>query len=88
MGAKVTDEQVESIFAAADEDDNAKLSFQEFLVFLCIGYLLEELPEIEGFQTAFATTLDAFDVFDVVRRPLQSALPRTFGVTAVEAQSD
>lgn len=69
MGGEVTEEKIESIFSAADEDDNKKLTFQEFLVFLCIGYLLEELPAIEGFQTAFATALDAFDVFDVVRCP-------------------
>ena len=65
MGADVSDDEVKAIFAAADDDGNAKLSFQEFLVFLCVGYLLKKLPEVEGFATAFATAVDAFDVFDV-----------------------
>ena len=68
MGAKVSDDEVKEIFAAADDDSNAKLSFHEFLVFLCVGYLLNKLPEIEGFGAAFTTAVDAFDVFDVANQ--------------------
>jgi len=72
MGADVSDDEVKEIFAAADDDGNAKLSFQEFLVFLCVGYLLKKIPEVEAlveshrgvFRTAFETAVDAFDVFD------------------------
>ena len=68
MGAEVTAEEVGAIFAASDEDGNEKLSFQEFLVFLCLGHLLEKLPETPGFGEAFKVAVDAFDVFDVANQ--------------------
>lgn len=65
MGASATSEEIGAIFAAADEDSNSKLTFQEFVVFLCVGSLVGKLPNMPELDEAFKVAVDAFDIFDV-----------------------
>jgi Ca2+-binding EF-hand superfamily protein len=67
MGSTASEADIKSIFEAADEDHNSKLSFQEFVVFLCVGTLVKQLPQdgLPDLAGAFAVAVDAFDIFDV-----------------------
>lgn len=44
----VSEEDVASIYECADEDGQNGLDFREFLAFLCIGFLLEVIPQARG----------------------------------------
>lgn len=48
LGAKLTDSEVKQMFSEADMRSTGVLSFSEFLLFLCIGAVLQLLPHLES----------------------------------------
>jgi hypothetical protein len=47
-GTGFSEEDVVEIYDCADEDGQDGLDFREFLAFICIGFLLEVIPQARG----------------------------------------
>lgn len=65
LGATSKPEEINDLFETADAGGNKSLSFQEFVVFLCVSSLLGHLSGMDDLDAAFRCAVDAFDVFDV-----------------------
>ncbi|KAL2247741.1 probable calcium-binding protein CML21 [Sesamum indicum] len=70
---KFTDEEIDDLFEACDINEDMRIKFNEFIVLLCLVYLLKEYPTAEqdksqrgmpNLEATFETLVDTFVFLD------------------------
>ena len=62
LGAHLSDSELDLIFQSVDMYDNKELSFKEFLVSLCVAYLLNLIPQFETSEQMLYVQHITYDV--------------------------
>ncbi|KAK4386863.1 putative calcium-binding protein CML21 [Sesamum angolense] len=73
LETKFTDEEIDDLFEACDINEDMRIKFNEFIVLLCLVYLLKEYPTAEqdksqrgmpNLEATFETLVDTFVFLD------------------------